>query len=208
MPSLRQLGVEAELTLVRCGYYPQGGGSILAEIQPSVVKNSLQCLDRGRLLQIRGLSAVTNLPEDIARRQRHRLVHRLGSEFPLNDLRVSSLPGTGKGTFLVVLLEYEQAQACFFSLGKPGKMAEKVADEVADSVIEHHHAQGCLDAYLGDQLLLPLCLSNQSTEASLRKITPHLLTNAAVIRQFLPVDIEIEGKQGQPGLLRINPRDF
>ena len=40
---------------------------------------------------------------------------------------------------------------------------------------------------------------------STSKVTRHLLTNAAVIRKFLPANIEIEGDQGKPGKVLVDP---
>jgi RNA 3'-terminal phosphate cyclase (ATP) len=36
-------------------------------------------------------------------------------------------------------------------------------------------------------------------------VSQHLITNAEVIRAFLPVEIVIEGQLGQPGVVRVQP---
>ena len=130
---------------------------------------------------------------------------RLGSKYPLNDIRTATLPAVGKGTFLVVLVEFKDSAACFSSLGKKGKWAENVADEVIDQVEGFMDGSGCVDPFLPDQLLIPLCLSKATSRILTSKITSHLLTNAEIIRHFLPARIDINGKPGKSGLLTINP---
>ncbi len=206
LPALRKIGYQAELTLKRCGYYPQGGGKLTAAIHPVGEISALQMQERGAIKQVGGLSAVSNLPEEIARRQRRRLVHRVGAKLPLNDLKVQTLPAVGKGTFLAVLMEYEHSTAVFFSLGAKGKRAELVGDEAADQLIAHHRTKAPLDPYLGDQILLPLSLAEGPSQLQLSRITMHLRTNAAVIAKFLPVEIDILGEIDQPGEVRITPR--
>jgi len=126
--------------------------------------------------------------------------------YPLNDIRAVDLPGKGKGTFLAVLAEFERTTACFCSLGEKGKRAEEVADEVAGQIKEFIKSPGCIDRYLADQLLVPLSFASDSSKLITSEITSHLLTNAEVIQQFLPVIIDINGELGEPGEVIIIPR--
>lgn len=62
-----------------------------------------------------------------------------------------------------------------------------------------------IDEYLADQLLLPLVLAQGSSELVTPRLTRHLLTNAEVIRKFLPVEITIQGELDGQGWIRISP---
>ena len=158
------------------------------------------------LRQIRGLSATANLPRDIAKRQRQRVVSRLGSKYPLNDIRIVQFPSRFKGTVMLLLVEFKHSQCCYFALGAPGKRAEVVADEVADSVEEFMASDGAIDQYLADQLLLPLAIADGPAQLRTCKVTQHLLTNAEVIRAFLPTKIKIHGQLGEPAMVEILPK--
>jgi RNA 3'-phosphate cyclase len=202
---MREIGFAGSVQLKNCGYYPKGGGGIVCEISPAAELEPLNIIDRGSLIQIRGISGVSNLDLNIAKRKRSRLVSRLGAKYPLNDIRTASLPAVDKGTFLLVLVEFEGSTACFSALGKKGKRAEEVADDVADQVESFMETPGCVDPFLPDQLLIPLSMAEGTSKILTSKITSHLLTNAEIIRLFLPAQIEFDGKLNRPGLLTINP---
>ena len=190
------------------GFYPQGGGRIRARINPSQTLKPLLITKRGKLRQIRGISATANLPRDIAKRQRQRVVSRLGSKYPLNDIRTSQFPARFKGTVMLLLAEFEHSQCCYFALGAPGKRAEMVADEVVDEMEEFMASEGAIDQYLADQLLLPLSFADGPSSLHASKVTQHLLTNAEVIQAFLPVEIKIDGQLGESGKVQIIPREI
>lgn len=204
-PWMDRIGYPGKVGLHQCGYYPAGGGRLSCVILPADLIKPVQVTGRGKLIQIRGISAASNLPWDIPKRQRQRFVGRLGSSYPLNDIRSAVLPGQGKGTFLTVLLEFEKTTACFSSLGEKAKRAEIVADELVKQVEEYMAATGCVDAYLPDQLLIPLSFANGQSSIQTPKITLHLMTNAEIIQQFMPVRISIKGDMGKPGKVIISP---
>lgn len=197
---LRRCGYDCQLTLKSAGFYPPGGGHIQAIVRPAQQVHGLDLSSRGPLCQIRGLSAVANLDRRIAARQRAQVLRRLGDRYPLNDIRLVDLPGRFKGTFLLLLAEFEASQACYFALGALGKPAERVADEAVNALEAFLATDGAVDQYLADQLLLPLALASGSSRLRTSCITSHLLTNAAVINTFLPGRVEIQGELGAPGL--------
>lgn len=202
---LRESGLNIELSMEQAGFYPQGGGRIQAIINPISSIDPLQKEERGNLRQIRGISAVANLPNDIAKRQRQRVVKRLGAKYPLNDIRTMQMPARFKGTVMLLLAEFDHSQCCYFGLGAPGKRAEIVADEAIDALEAFLKTDGASDEFLADQLLLPLAFANAPSILRTSKITPHLLTNAEIITQFLPVEISIQGLLDQPGTISISP---
>ena len=202
---MRQIGFDAQLTLLQAGFYPQGGGRLAAEIRPCGAIKPLQLMERGALEQIRGISAIANLDRKIAERQRNQVLRRLGDEYRLNDIRIVNLPALSKGTMLLLIAEFEYTQCCYFALGELGKPAERVADEAVDSLLAFLETGAAVDKYLADQLLLPLAFADGPSALHTSRITNHLITNAQVLRAFLSADIEISGEIGQPGTVRIDP---
>jgi len=200
---LNKIGLMVDMKLDKAGYYPRGGGKIIGIINPTENINGIELLERGKLIHIRGISAVSNLPRKIAERQRNRVVRRLGSRYPLNDIRIAKVPSSNKGTFLMLIAEFENSQACFVGLGAPGKPSESVADEAIDPLVDFILSGGVVDPFMGDQLLLPLVFAKSHSSFRTSAITQHLLTNSAIVRKFLSIDIVVDGDIGKPGNVTI-----
>ena len=198
-------GLELDLHMERAGFYPPGGGMIRLSIPPVTGIKPLELRARGRPERIRGLSAVADLDESIAERQRDRTLKRLGRYADLCDIRIEHLDAPSKGTVLLLLAEFEHTQTCFFGLGARGKPAERVADEAIDELLAFLKTEAAVDRYLADQLLLPLAVVTGESVISTSEITRHLLTNAEVIRRFLPIDVTIKGSPEEPGTVHIRP---
>jgi RNA 3'-terminal phosphate cyclase (ATP) len=204
---LSRMGFRFDLTLARAGFYPKGGGELQANIPGNTVVQGIDLSQRGKLQRVRGLSAVANLPLDIAERQRSQSLRRLQHLVPKADVEVAieSFAAYSKGTVLLLLAEFEHSQACYFALGARGKPAERVADEAVDGLAGFLKTDGAVDAWLADQLLLPMALAAMPSVLRTCEVTQHLLTNAEVIRHFLSVNISVDAPQGQVGLVRLNP---
>ncbi len=205
LPWMARLGLQAELSMDRPGFYPEGGGRVRARIHGGGRLQGLTLLDRGALREVEGLSAVCELDLSIARRQQRRALARLeGLGCPLR-VEVERWRGRSRGTVLLLLARFEHSQFCAFSLGARGKPAERVADEAAQALLDFLETPGVFDEHLADQLLLPLALAPEPSTLLTPRLTRHLLTNAEVIRAFLPVRIEVEGQEGEPGRVAVEP---
>lgn len=202
---LQQMGFSAELALDQAGFYPPGGGRLRAVIRPTASIHPLTLLERGALQGIQGISAVANLDLEIAKRQKHQALGRLESRCRETKIQACKVPSPVKGTYLFLLAEFTGARAGFSALGAPGKPAERVADEAVDSLEAFLATDGAIDPYLADQLLLPMALADGISRFRTSKVTQHMLTNAEIIRRFLPAAIEIQGELDQPGLVIVHP---
>jgi RNA 3'-terminal phosphate cyclase (ATP) len=208
LPFLRQMGLSATLHLERAGFYPRGGGAITAAVQPAEGIAPLRLTGRGRLRRIGCLSVVANLDPGIAGRQARQAQVRLAGCGAPVETEELLLPAIGKGTLLLLLAEFEHSRCCYYALGERGKSAERVADEAADQLLAFLATGAAVDEHLADQLLLPLALAGGESEIATCRVTQHLLTNAEVVRQFLPVEIEVEGRLGEPGVVRVAGRGW
>jgi RNA 3'-terminal phosphate cyclase (ATP) len=204
LPYLAAAGYHLECTLERAGFYPRGGGLLHADIVPSRHFSPLRLTERGRLLRIRGLSGVGRLDLSIAERQRKRAVDRLRELGVPLEIELVEMPAASPGTFIVLQAEFEGGRCCAFALGARHKPAEKVADEAAEELRADIDSGGAIDAWLADQLLLPLAFVPERSEFSVCRISRHLRTNAQLLGYFLPVAVEIEGETGQPGIVRLH----
>ena len=200
---LERLGLRLRLRMDRPGFYPRGGGVVQVFLQPCPEVKPLRLLERGPV-KVTGFSAVAGLPEQIARRQARRATVRLRQHDLEADLREETWEG-GPGTVVGLMLD-TPVPTLFFGLGERGKPAERVADEAVDQVFAYLDAgeRAAVDVHCADQIVLPLALAPGASEYTVAEMTLHLLTNVAIIRQFLDRDIVCEGEQGKPGRVRIS----
>jgi RNA 3'-phosphate cyclase len=205
LPFLISSGYSASIEMEQAGYYPEGGGKVRAVIRQAKNIAPLQLVDRGKLLSIQGVSAVSNLDSAIAKRQKLQALRRLEPVFSDVKIKDMSLPSPGKGTFILLLAQFENSRGCFFSLGQIGKRAERVADEAVEALEDFLESDGTVDPYLADQLLLPLVFASGESQVKTSRVTKHLLTNAAIIEQFTNARILIHGTEGEPAVIEIHP---
>jgi len=199
---LEGMGLPIELKLVRPGFYPRGGGIVEATVHPCSRLKALHIGKRGKAF-IRGFSIVAGLPEDIARRTARRAIQRLKAKRLSSEITIESWPG-GPGAGLGLVLETEPIPVLFFGLGERGKPADKVADEAVDQVLEYlEGGEAAVDCHSADQIVLPLALATGSSSFQVSEVTQHLLTNIAVIKQFVERNVVCEGDEGQAGIVRI-----
>jgi RNA 3'-phosphate cyclase len=203
LPYLEVAGYHLECSLERAGFYPRGGGVIHANIMPSHHLTPLRLTSRGRLLRLRGLSGVGRLERSIAERQRSQASERLHKLGVALEMEITEVPAASPGTFLILQAEFEGGRCCAFALGARHKRAEKVADEAVDDLLADIGSGGAIDAWLADQLLLPLAFVPGISELSVSRVSQHLCSNAELLGYFLPVSVEIEGAIGQPGSVRL-----
>jgi RNA 3'-terminal phosphate cyclase (ATP) len=205
LPLITMMGFRVALDLRKAGFYPRGGGEVKIDVLPVRSLRTYNCVDRGDLVQIRGLSGVANLEESIAKRQKHQALRRLYAVCADSKIKTVQLPSPGKGTFILLKATFSKGGcACYTALGEPGKRAERVADEAVDQLLCFLENNASLDEYMGDQVLLPLSIIPGKSAFRTKCLSPHLLTNAYVIQQFLPVEINIEGEPGAPALVEVD----
>jgi len=203
MPLLRRMGFDARLTLERTGFYPRGGGRIRAEIQPAGTLRPVELTERGELQRVSGISAVANLPDHIAKRQRQQVERRLGGWVPDMEIETMPMSSSGKGTVVFLQAECDDGGGGFTALGKRGMPAERVADEAVDQLEAYLASDSALDKHLADQIILPLVLASGQSSLSTAKVTQHLLTNIEVVQAFLNVEVVVEDELSYPRSVRI-----
>lgn len=208
-PAMARLGLGISTELITWGWYPEGGGEILLEIQPVNRLRNLVWTERGDLERVTGVAAVTNLPSHIPQRMSSRcssILRTAGINCQITPLRERG-PGAGAGIFITA--EYTHGSLGFSSIGKKGKASELVAEEACEELFKHHNAAlaPAVDAHLADQLILPMALASGESIISTSLISNHTKTNSYVIKQFLENSIEIE-QRGDGGIIFVKGIDY
>jgi len=203
LPMLSRIGIRAEFGIEQWGWYPRGGGKVVARIGAKSRFKPVAVPVRGKQVRVTGVSAVANLPNDIAVRQRTRALRELSGRGIDAAVDVFAAPSPGKGTLFFLLAEFENITAGFDALGAIGKRAEEVADEACHALFQYMAADGALDPHLADQVIPYAAFGDGTSEFTTTRITGHLLTNIWVVKQFMDMDITVVGREGMPGKIRV-----
>jgi RNA 3'-terminal phosphate cyclase (ATP) len=205
VPTLEKLGIQIKIEVLRCGFYPKGGGEVRIGIARSQRVRGMILGERGKTGSVRGVSGVGNLPVSIAERQRKAAVSLLLQHGLAAEIDLLEVPAFSKGTFLFLLYESENCVAGFSSLGELGKKAETVGEEAAMEFIHHYRTSSCLDPHMADQVVPYLAASGERSSFTTSRISGHLLTNIWITEKFSGVKYVVEGDRGKPGKVSVNP---
>jgi RNA 3'-terminal phosphate cyclase (ATP) len=192
--ALSQMGYDCELTLIRRGYYPRGGGCVEAIINPSSLKKT--SFDSNTCSLVEGISHSSGLPAHVAEKQAasaEKLLREEGYETRISR-ETNNYSSTGSGITLWCGTMGGSA------LGKPGLRAEKVGESAAGAILSELKSSAGVDVYLADQLIPYLALADGGSFTT-RMITMHTKTNIWVTEQFLDVKFRIE--EMETGLFRV-----
>lgn len=196
-PLVRRLGVGLELDLKRRGFFPAGGGELVAHIAPDPQALApVDVQERGPLLDAWGEALAPGLARGIAPRELETLGQRMGWTFEAGQLRQPpTRQNEGPGNALLATLEHAHVTEVFCQLGERSLSAEQVAKRLANEIRTYQRSHGALGPHLADQWMLPLALavwrSGRAASYTCTEVTLHTATNAQTIALGLPLQVRI-----------------
>jgi RNA 3'-terminal phosphate cyclase (ATP) len=213
LPMVRSYGLDAVLHLDAAGFFPQGGGSVRAEIQPvnPPGDEDLVFAPVQKVARVEVLSTLGGLPLEVARRQNDAAAECLGDEhLKVETEVVMPKVKSSKGSATLVWAKLENGLAAGESwLGDRGVRAEDVGRTAAEHFLSFLASGGSFDVHLGDQVLLPAALAAsgylgpaRSTTFTAAEVTEHLTTHVQVLQSFLDLEVNIDGRE-----VRLAPRE-
>lgn len=191
LPLLARMGAAVGVSLRRHGFYPAGGGEMLAEIAPAVGGlRPFDLLERGALGESFAESLVAAVPRRVAERELAVVGEALG--WSRDRLRVPNVrQNEGPGNALMLTLAHEHVTEVFTSLGEKSLSSEQVAKRLLVELRSYQASTAAVGEHLADQLALPAALavhrSGQAMAYTCSQASEHLRTNLAVIERFLQV---------------------
>jgi RNA 3'-terminal phosphate cyclase (ATP) len=186
-PLLVAMGVRQVIELKRHGFYPAGGGELVASVMPTHALQRMSLTDRGVLNALKAEALLAGLPEGIA----HRELERVTARMPGVETSVRGIPSDqGPGNVLLIETAYANVIETFTSFGERGVTSEAVADRAIDRARLYLRSPAAVSEHLADQLLLPMALAGGG-DFTTTSASSHLKTNAETIRRFLSVEISI-----------------
>jgi RNA 3'-terminal phosphate cyclase (ATP) len=186
--ALKQLGYAGDVTLKEHGYYPKGGGKVLASFEPCKLRGFTFLKEEE---EIKGISHASNLPAHVPARQAEAARMELLEVGYLSEIEIESFNAFSTGSGITLWAGYKGGSA----LGEKGLPAEKVGRHAAQEIIQELRTYASVDMHLADQLIPYMALAGNSS-FTVRELSLHTATNIWVTEQFLDVKFKIEEKKG------------
>ncbi len=179
------VGLRCTLDCSARGYYPAGGGRVVASVEPCDSVKPVTLLTAEGEPAASVLSRCGGLPQHVANRQLE-TAERVLSESGIEVASRSSLAGESRSPGSSVLVWCTGAGRLLGSdsLGAKGKRAEEVGEEAAKEFAGAVRAGACVDSHLADMLVPLLSMSAGDSAMRVPEVSTHLETSLHVASQF------------------------
>ncbi len=189
LPALRRMGVEAELSVQRYGYYPKGNGEATLTVKPTPKLQPFRLESFGKLQTIQGISTCTFLADrKVADRQAKTATKTLatkGYDANIKILNDASNP-VQKGSSIALWAETDSGVILGSdAIGELRKMAEAVGMEAGEKLLAELEVHATVDEHLADMLVPYVALSEGTSTYLTREVTEHLEANIWLAEKML-----------------------
>ncbi len=182
-PALEELGYSVSLELKRHGFFPAGGGEIVARLAGTDLGTGAEF--RKTVRTVVGMEAwawSSGIPERIGKAEVELVGDRLG--IPAERRHALMVDSVGPGNVVAAVVELEDGAVVFTAFGEPGRPLERVASDCVAQAKRYLESGARVDEHLQDQLLIPLSLGPGGRFTTM-KPSLHAETNMDTIRRFI-----------------------
>lgn len=195
---LARMGAEVEMTIIRRGYYPVGGGEVHVRVRPCRLR-PCHVDAAGELRKVAGLAHVARLRPDIATRMRDAALSRLpssaGSAPAIEERVLADDAAAGPGGAIVAWATCVHSVLGAGRVAERGKRAEDLGAAVGDELRADLESGAGVDVHAADQLVVYLALAGAGSFTT-RTLSSHARTAMWLIEQFLPLRFATGSRNG------------
>ena len=196
LPVLKQMGVDADITVRKYGYYPRGMGEATMTTKPNRTLKPIRLESFGKIKSVNGISVCTFLADrQVAERQAKAAGYCLsqsGYNASIEVVNDKSNPFQ-KGSSIVLWAETDTGAIIGAdAIGELRKTAEAVGKEAAEKLLIELSVEPAVDVYLADMLIPYMALAWGKSAFSVRTISEHIETNTWLMEKMLNVHFTTE----------------
>jgi RNA 3'-terminal phosphate cyclase (ATP) len=203
LAAYRQQGVYAWCRQLQSGFGHATHGEVEFEVEPSVML-PIDLDKRGELVSLRATITICDIAASIAERGAKLAEAELRQVFPAAEADIIEVPGSSPGVFVSVTGNFERGFGSGLAMGARGIRMETVTRTAIEQFQTWYKSGAALDPFLVDQLLLPAVLAEGDSCFTTSSLTRRVISQAWVIKQFMPVQITILGRESEPATIRIS----
>jgi len=193
-PHLERMGGRASLIEVVRGFYPEGGGRVVAVWHPPASFVPLSMLERGELQEIFGCIFVQGLPQHVGKRMGD-VVRKAFLDTRVH-LRDEIAQGASKGAGVFLVAGFSNCLLSGDGLGEKGVPAELVGEKATSMLRGELESISTMDVHSADQLLPYMCLAETASSFLVKEVTGHLAAQAELLNKFLGARVTLTTIEG------------
>lgn len=191
-PTLKKMGVEAELKILKPGYVPTGRGMIEVKVEPVRKIRPLQLLRQGEIKRVEGIALSSHLRQQKVSERMARECKKWLRGYEVEIKEIYDTKAEQKGAALAVWATND----CILGAdraGKPGRSSEQIGRYVAQSLLQDVKSGATVDRHLADQLISYGALADGITKYRIPTLTEHVETNLWLVEKLLGAETKLEG---------------
>jgi RNA 3'-terminal phosphate cyclase (ATP) len=196
LPTLKQMGVDAAITVHKYGYYPKGMGEVTLTVKPQRSLQPLRLEAFGALKRVKGVSVCTFLAgKRVAERQAEaasRYLAEKGYAASIQIVNDQSNP-MQKGSSIALWAETDAgAFVGADAIGALGRTSEAVGREAAEKLYAELDAAPAVDVHVADMLVPYVALAEGASAFLVRRVSEHLEANMWLAEKMLGARFNVE----------------
>jgi RNA 3'-phosphate cyclase len=200
LPKLECMGITANLTVHRYGYYPKGMGEVTLEVKPNKTLKPILLENFGKIKALKGVSVCTFLADRrVAERQAqaaNNYLRERGYTAEIQIINDRSNP-LQKGSSLVLWAETDAGAILGAdAIGEIRKTSEAVGREAAEKLYAEFSCKPTVDVHLADMLIPYVALAEGRSCYLTRLLSEHLETNIWLAQEILGIKFNVEKVDG------------
>jgi RNA 3'-phosphate cyclase len=196
LPTLKRMGVDAEITVQKYGYYPKGMGEATMTVKPNRQLKPVMLENFGKLQSLKGVSVCTFLADrQVAERQAKTAQDYLTQNGYTANIQVINDQSNPlqKGSSIVLWAETDTGVVVGAdAIGQLRKMSEAVGKEAAEKLLAELSVKPTVDVFLADMLTPYMTLTEGKSAVLVRAISEHIESNIWLMEKMLNVKFTIQ----------------
>ncbi len=196
MTALKQMGLDAVITVHKYGYYPKGMGEVTMAVKPPRRLQPIRLENFGKLKSVKGVSVCTFLAErKVAERQAKAAGEYLSEKGYAADIQVVNDKSNPfqKGSSITLWAETDKGAIIGAdAIGELKKTSEAVGREAAEKLYAEISSTPTVDMHLADMLIPYVALAEGTSTFLTRAVSDHLETNVWLAEKMLNARFNIQ----------------
>jgi RNA 3'-phosphate cyclase len=191
LSSLKNMGITTDTTLIKRGYYPQGGGEAMITLYPVKKMDSFVFDEHPVYTKCTGNIHISNLPDQIGQRIKHTAIKELIKNKIQTSIQIEKSSTISPGVGITLWTKTGSAVLGSTVLGEKGVSSEQVGMNVVEHLMNEISVGATVDAYAIDQLLPFMALADSKSICSIQNLSNHAQTAIWIVKKFMDVNFEI-----------------